>query len=95
MLAPALPLDRVLAAVDGTFGVAADAALGARLGLKVGDSFRIGQARYQLRATLVQEPDRLAAGIDIGPRVLVSADGLAASGLIQPGSLVRRRRSAR
>ncbi len=90
VLDPALPLDRALAPVDGTYGVAADAALGARLGLKVGDSFRIGQARYQLRTTLVGEPDRLAAGIDIGPRVLVSDEGLAASGLVQPGSLVRR-----
>ena len=89
-LEPAVPLADALAKIDGTFGVVADPALAARLGLKIGDTFHLGEALYQLRAGLLQEPDRLAAGIGLGPRVLISDAGLAASGLIQPGSLVRR-----
>ena len=89
-LDPCLPLADALSKVSGAFGVVADPALAARLGLKVGDSFHIGEALYQLRASLGQEPDRLAAGIGLGPRVLMSDAGLAASGLVQPGSLIRR-----
>ena len=35
------------------------------------------------------EPDKLAGGIGFGPRLLVSEDGMRATGLLQPGSLVR------
>jgi putative ABC transport system permease protein len=42
-----------------------------------------------LRATLVSEPDKIATGIGFGPRLLVSQEGLRATGLVQPGSLVR------
>ena len=43
----------------------------------------------EIRAALVAEPDRLAAGIGLGPRALISQQALAATGLVQPGSLVR------
>jgi putative ABC transport system permease protein len=43
----------------------------------------------ELRAALKTEPDKLAGGIGFGPRVLVSQAALRASGLLQPGSLVR------
>ena len=89
VLDPAMPIAKALAMSNGGFGAVADAALSARLGLKVGDTFRIGDATFILRATLVQEPDKLAAGIGFGPRVLVSDAALTASGLVQPGSLVR------
>ena len=65
------------------------AALAARLDLKLGDTIAIGDARLVLKATLVSEPDKLAAGIGFGPRVLMSDDALAATGLVVPGSLVR------
>src|SRR6202012_1681668 len=35
------------------------------------------------------EPDRLAGGLGFGPRFLVSETALRATGLLQPGSLVR------
>ena len=89
VLDPAMPIAKALAMSNGAFGAVADAALSARLGLKVGDTFRIGDATFVFRATLVQEPDKLAAGIGFGPRVLVSDAALTASGLVQPGSLVR------
>ena len=84
-----MPVADALAKTDGGFGAIADAALAARLGLKLGDTFHIGETAFRLRATLVQEPDKLAAGIGFGPRVIVSDAALAATGLVQPGSLVR------
>src|SRR5690606_38707643 len=41
-----------------------------------------------IRATVVSEPDLLSDGIGFAPRLMVSLDGLAATGLIQPGSLI-------
>ena len=35
----------------------------------IGDVFELGAARFEIRAELVSEPDRLAAGIGLGPRV--------------------------
>ncbi len=74
---------------DGAYGAAVEEALLARLGLKVGDRFRIGQATFVARTALESEPDRLAVGVGLGPRVLISQAALDATGLVQPGSLVR------
>ena len=90
VLDPPMPLADALAARDGTLGVVVDAALKARLGLAIGAPIHIGVATYHLSAVLVQEPDKLAAGIGLGPRVIISDAGLDASGLVQPGSLIRR-----
>jgi putative ABC transport system permease protein len=86
---PAMPLTALFAAADGAFGAAADPALFARLDLKPGDRITIGNATVQLRAALENETDKLAGGIGFGPQLLVSAAALRASGLLQPGSLVR------
>ena len=60
-----------------------------RLGLKPGARLTIGDATFEIRAALASEPDKLAGGIGFGPRLLVSEAGLRATGLLQPGSLVR------
>ena len=88
-LDPALPLAGALAERDGVFGIAADAALFGRLDLVGGNHLTIGNARFELRARLVSEPDRLAGGIGFGPPVLISLEALRATGLLQPGSLVK------
>jgi len=88
-LAPVLPLAAALAAQDGSFGAAADATLLARLSLKVGDHVKIGAADFSIRATVNTEPDKLGGGVGFGPRFLISEDALRATGLLQPGSLVR------
>jgi putative ABC transport system permease protein len=88
-LEPESPLAATLAQRDGAYGVAVDPALLIRLGLNVGDRIMIGAAAIDIRAVLRSEPDKLAGGIGFGPRVLVSMDTLRATGLIQPGSLVR------
>jgi putative ABC transport system permease protein len=88
-LDPAQPLAGTLAERDGVFGAAADPALLARLDLKTGDRITVGSAPIELRATLKSEPDKLAGGIGFGPRLLISEAALRATGLIQPGSVVR------
>lgn len=88
-LDPAQPLPEALGLRDGRFGIVADEALPIRLGLKPGDTVAIGTGTFVLRAVLKSEPDKLAGGIAFGPRVMISAEGLQASGLLQPGALVR------
>ena len=88
-LAPAQPLPAALAARDGIFGAVADPALLARLDLKPPARITIGSATFEIRATLQSEPDKLAGGIGFGPRLLITNDALRATGLLQPGGLVR------
>ena len=88
-LDPAMPLADALAERGGVFGAAAAPDLLARFGLKPGNRITIGSAAIEIRATLVSEPDKLAGGIGFGPRLLVGAAALQATGLVQPGSLVR------
>ena len=71
-------------------GVAAvEEVLLSRLGLKPGDSFRIGGGEVRIVALLDAEPDRLSGRPAFGPRVLMSLETLESTGLIQPGSLIR------
>ena len=89
VLDPPGALADALAQHDGAFGTAADPILLTRLGIKPGARLTIGNATIEIRATLTSEPDKLAGGIGFGPRLLVSQDALHATGLLQPGSLVR------
>jgi putative ABC transport system permease protein len=86
---PPMPLANLLAQNNGAFGAAVDPSLLTRLDLKTGDRITIGSATIELRAALTGEPDKLTGGIGLGPRLLISNAALQASGLIQPGSLVR------
>lgn len=61
----------------------------AKLNVKIGDSVRIGDIAVQISDTIKKEPDRAAQAFTLGPRVLVNAETLAATGLLKPGSLVR------
>ena len=88
-LAPPLALAEALAEKGGVFGAAAEQALLARLDLKIGDTFHLGEATFVLNAVLESEPDRLAVGVGFGPRLLISQAALDATQLVQPGSLVR------
>ncbi|MEW6766857.1 MAG: ABC transporter permease [Pseudomonadota bacterium] len=88
-LKPQMAMADLLAQRDGRFGAAADPVLLARLGLKVGDRVTVGNALFEIRSIVEAEPDKLAGGIGLGPRFLVSEDALRATGLLQPGTLVR------
>jgi putative ABC transport system permease protein len=74
---------------NGRFGAVTEAALLARLNLKSGDALVVGDATFILRAEIKTEPDKLAGGVGFGPRLLISQEGLKATGLIQPGTLIR------
>jgi len=88
-LDPPLPTPDLLAERDGAFGAAADAALLARLDLKLGDRVHVGQAAFTIRSVLSAEPDKLSGAVGFGPRFLISEDALRATQLLQPGTLVR------
>jgi len=88
-LSPKIEVGDLLAEHDGKFGAAVDPTLLARLDLKIGDVVTVGEASFQIRSVVDAEPDKLAGGVGLGPRFLVGEAGLRATGLIQPGSLVR------
>src|SRR5437868_5089736 len=92
-LDPKMPMADLLAERQETsgaaFGAAVDSTLLARLDLKLGDRITIGNASFQIRSVVGAEPDKLAGNVGLGPRVLVSEASLRATGLLQPGSLVR------
>jgi putative ABC transport system permease protein len=88
-LDPAGSLDQALAQRGGVYGAVADPTLMARLALKPGARITVGNAAFEIRAALTDEPDKLAGGIGFGPRLLIGEDALRATGLLQPGSLVR------
>ena len=74
---------------DGSFGALAEQALLVRLDLKVGDRIALGAATLTLTGVIAAEPDKAAGGIGFGPRLLITRDALAATDLVQPGSLIR------
>jgi putative ABC transport system permease protein len=87
-LSPTQDLTTALDRQDGSFGAAVDHAILGRLGIKIGDTIKVGDTAMQVRAIIDREPDAATGGLIFGPRVLISADALAQTGLIQPGVLV-------
>ncbi|HEX4112190.1 MAG TPA: FtsX-like permease family protein, partial [Stellaceae bacterium] len=87
-LEPAMPLDGALAERNGRWGAVAAPDLIARLGLHPGDTFRVGDAGFVLRASLVAEPDASGGSFALGPHVLIAAAALQATGLVLPGTLI-------
>ncbi len=79
------------AALFGGSQVLAGETLLIRLGLKVGDRLKIGQADFRIAGVLKKEPDRAAGAFSFGPRVLMSGQSLDATQLVQPGSRVTHR----
>lgn len=88
-LDPPLPTAEALARQGDTWGAAADPNLLSGLGLRLGDVVEVGAARFQIRALIAKEPDRVATALSFGPRLMVSRAALADTQLEQPGSLIR------
>ena len=65
-----------------------DPALLDALALQLGDGLMLGELRLRIAAAIVQEPDRGAGFMSFAPRVMLHADDLAATGLVQPASRV-------
>lgn len=85
---PAFDHNTLFAEKDGVFGAAVAQIFLDRLNLKLGDRVLMGSATFELRSVITNEPDLLSDGFGFAPRFMVSLDGLAAAGLVQPGSLV-------
>jgi len=75
---------------DGNLdGVLVEAGLLNRLEVEVGDPIYLGDLQVQIRGIISAEPDRLAGGFALGPRIMMSHEALRKSGLNQAGSLVQ------
>ena len=57
-----------------------------RLRAKVGDSLKIGGRWFRIAAVIEKEPDRMTAGVGLGPRVMMTRQAMDETGLLQPGS---------
>ncbi|SHK88271.1 putative ABC transport system permease protein [Roseovarius marisflavi] len=88
-LLPEMPLAEALTGAEGLPGAVMHALLIQRLGLEIGDTFRLGTQEFRLMAELVREPDQSRAGFGLGPRTIVATEGLETSGLLTPGSLFK------
>ena len=78
-----------IAAALSNHGLLAERVVLDRLNLHPGDTVRLGNASFTIRGALISEPDRVAAPLILGPRVLIAADALPSTGLIAPGSMVQ------
>ena len=70
-------------------GVAVEDILLERLQVKLGDRINLGKAAVEIRAVIDAEPDKITDRLTFGPRIFMSLATLEASGLAEPGSLVR------
>ncbi len=87
VLEPSMPLATLLAGRDGLPGAAMDPLLIDRLGLELGEVFRLGVQDFVLMAAVLREPDGIGAQFGFGPRTLVATQALAESQLLAPGTL--------
>jgi putative ABC transport system permease protein len=73
------------------YGAVVQQSLLVQLGLAVGDRFKVGEAVFTITGILRREPDRVVGPFTLGPRVMISREGLTATALMKPGSRVRER----
>jgi predicted lysophospholipase L1 biosynthesis ABC-type transport system permease subunit len=57
-----------------------------RLRAKVGDQLKIGGRWFRIAAVIAKEPDRMTAGVGLGPRVMMTRQAMEETELLQPGS---------
>jgi len=57
-----------------------------RLNTQPGATLRIGGQSFRIAASLASEPDRMTGSLNVGPRVMISREGLDRTGLIALGS---------
>ncbi|MEP6961366.1 MAG: FtsX-like permease family protein, partial [Acidobacteriota bacterium] len=80
-LAAALQADTVVAGEDVLI----------RLGVKAGDTIRLGSQDFRVAATVVSEPDRMSGSLNVGLRLMLSREAFARTGLMQIGSRAAQR----
>ncbi len=74
-----------------SFGVVVQESLLIKMGLRIGDCLKIGQGLFLITGVVRIEPDRMANAFSLGPRVLMSREGLQTAELIKVGSRIRER----
>lgn len=57
-----------------------------RLNTKVGALLKVGGKWYRIAAVIVREPDRMNAGVGLGPRVMMTRRSMVSAGLLGLGS---------
>ncbi|HEX4951888.1 MAG TPA: FtsX-like permease family protein [Thermoanaerobaculia bacterium] len=81
------PPGRLADALDPAGAVAQPDLLRA-LGIGIGDELAVGGSRFVVRAEVTAEPDRIGGAFSLGPRLFLSREGLAKTGLVARGSRV-------
>jgi putative ABC transport system permease protein len=81
-LDPPAPLSSALTA--DTIAVSDDILL--RLSLKIGDTLLLGGKPFRIIGQVTYEPDRMLGSLNVGPRVMMTREGLDHTGLMLPGS---------
>jgi putative ABC transport system permease protein len=84
----ATDIQQALTRSDNAWGAAVEASTLTKLGIALGDRLTVGDATFVARALITTEPDRGVNGFTLGPRVMIAADAIESTGLIQPGTLV-------
>ncbi|MGZ3377018.1 MAG: ABC transporter permease, partial [Phenylobacterium sp.] len=84
-LAGAPSLQAAIKPVNGVAGALVEQSLLDRLHMKVGDRFLAGNLPLDVRGVLMQEPDRLARGFALGPRVITNIAAMHEGGFMAPG----------
>jgi putative ABC transport system permease protein len=82
---------RRLSELLGPESVVVGSELLSNLGLRQGDTLRVGGAVFRIAGVVLSEPDRVSVSFTIGPRVFMSGEGLARTQLEGKGSRVGHR----
>ncbi|MCP5117945.1 MAG: FtsX-like permease family protein, partial [bacterium] len=72
-----------------SIGVSDDLVL--RLQAGIGDKVKLGSAEYRIATVVKLEPDRMTGSINVGPRVMMTREGLDRAELMQVGSRASQR----
>ncbi|HLG97958.1 MAG TPA: FtsX-like permease family protein [Bryobacteraceae bacterium] len=57
-----------------------------RLKLKIGDTLSLGGKPFRIVGRVAFEPDRMLGSLNVGPRIMMTREGLDRTGLMLPGS---------
>ncbi len=87
VLAPAMPLAQALCRDCA----ALSQELSLRLNLPAGSTIRLGGRDFRVAAIVEKEPDRMTGSLNVGPRMMLSREALATTGLVGVGSRAAQR----
>ncbi len=88
-LQPAQALQAVVErSAEGVWGAAFDPVLASRYGLAVGQRVDVGSIQLELRAEIIEQPDRSLNANTRGPPLIIDARALESTGLAGPFSLI-------